>query len=65
VAYTQADIDALDEEIRKVRLVKATEFADQRTEFRPLDELMKLRATMAQSLAQVNRVRLAATSKGV
>lgn len=65
MAYTQADIDALDAEIAQVRLVKSTQFADQATTFRDLDELLALRAVMAQSVNTASRTRLASTSKGV
>ena len=65
MAFTQADLDALDEEIAKVRTIKATQFGDQATTFRDLDELLKLRAVMEQSLNQNSRVRLGATSKGL
>ena len=65
MAYTQADIDALDDEIERVRLVKTTQFADQSTTFRDLDELLALRAVMLASLNTASRTRLASTSKGV
>lgn len=65
MAYTQADIDELDAEIKKVRLVQSTTFADQSTTFRPLDELLQLRSLMSQDISSVHRVRFAATSKGV
>ena len=69
MAYTQADLDALDAEIATIRTVKATTTADQSTTFRDLDELLKLRALMAQSVAAVTsgapRTRYAAVSKGV
>ena len=64
MAWTQADHDKLDDEIRKVQTVKATAFGDQSTTFRDLDELLKLRALMEQSVNSTSRVRLAATSKG-
>jgi hypothetical protein len=64
MAYTQADLDALDADIAKVRLVKSTTFGDQSTTFRDLDELLKLRAIMAASVSG-NRTRYAATKKGV
>jgi hypothetical protein len=68
MAYTQADLDALDLEISKVRLIDTASFADQSTKFRSLEELLSLRAVMAQSIATAagtTRTRLAATSKGV
>ena len=68
MAYTQADIDALDAEIAKVRVAKSVTFGDQSTTFRDLDELLSLRAVMAQQIATASgasRTRLAAFSKGV
>lgn len=65
MAYTQADLDALDADIAKVRLVKSTTFSDQSTTFRDLDELLKLRAIMAQAVSGGSRTRFAATDKGV
>jgi hypothetical protein len=68
MAYTQADIDALDLEIAKVRTVKASAHGDQSATFRDLDEMLKLRALMAQAVAASSggtRTRLAATSKGI
>lgn len=66
--YTQADLDALDAEIKQVQSVQSTTFADQSVTFRSLDELMRLRAIMAQSVAVAagaSRTRYASTSKGV
>lgn len=63
--YTQADLDTLDAEIAKVRLIKSTTIADQSTTFRDLDELLKMRSIMQQDIAGGSRTRLAATSKGV
>jgi hypothetical protein len=68
MAYTQADLDALDVEIATIRTVKSTTTADQSTTFRDLDELLRLRAVMAQSMAVAagaSRTRFAATRKGV
>jgi hypothetical protein len=65
MAYTQADLDALDAEIAQVRLVKATTFDNQSTTFRDLKELLELRAVMARSVAGTSRTRYAATSKGL
>lgn len=69
MAYTQADLDALDAEIAVIRTVKATSTGDQSTTFRDLDDLLKLRALMAQSVASatagVPRTRYATVSKGV
>lgn len=68
MAYTQADLDALDAEIAAVRTVKSTTFADQSTTFRDLNEMLTLRALMAQQIASgAGRpsTRYAATRKGV
>lgn len=67
MAYTQADLDALDAEIAEVRTVKQTAFSDQSTTFRDLDELLKLRALMVQDIAAASgrsSTRYVATSKG-
>lgn len=64
--YTQADLDALDAEIEKVRTVSQLQFSDQSITFRPLDELLKMRAVMVQHInAGSGNTRYAATSKGV
>lgn len=68
MAYTQADIDALDAEIAAIRTAKATASGDQSTTFRDLDELLNLRAVMQASItmdAGETRTRYAATTKGV
>lgn len=63
MAYTQADLDALDAQILAAGAVKSTTFADQSTTFRDLSEMLKLRALIAASLAG-NRTRYGATQKG-
>ncbi len=63
MAYTQADLDALDAEIATIRMVKATTFDNQSTTFRDLDELLKLRTVMAQSIAGAVRTRYAVVRK--
>jgi hypothetical protein len=65
VAYTQADLDALDVDIAKIRIVQSTSFADQSATFRKLDELLALRAVMAATVNTAGRTRYAAVSKGV
>lgn len=65
MAYTQAQLDALDAQILAAGAVKSTTFSDQSTTFRDLDEMLKLRAVMAASIAGTSRTRYAATSKGV
>ncbi|OFW05658.1 MAG: hypothetical protein A3H96_11395 [Acidobacteria bacterium RIFCSPLOWO2_02_FULL_67_36] len=65
MAYTQADLDALDAEINTIRAVKAHSFADQSTTFRDLEELYKERERIARSIAGGSRTRYVATSKGL
>lgn len=71
MAYTQAQLDALDADIANFGVVERTTFADQTTQFRSLDEMMKLRAIMAADVAAQtstnggSRTRYAAFSKGV
>ena len=64
MAYTQADLDDLEEQIKKAQLVESTTFADQSTKFRSIDELLKLRAVMLADISVNNRVRLGGFSKG-
>jgi hypothetical protein len=67
VAFTQADLDQLDADIRNFGTVESTQFDQQSTRFRPLDELLRLRAIMAADVAAATngtRTRYAAFSKG-
>lgn len=68
MAYTQADLNAIDAEINKIRSVKSTTFGDQQTVFRDLDELYKERKRIADTIAAAagtSRTRYAATTKGI
>jgi len=66
MAVTQADIDKLDAAILGSGAVQSMEVAGQSYTFRSIDEMMKLRAILAQQLgAGATSYRLAATSKGV
>jgi len=70
MAYTQADLDALDADIKAFGTIERTTFADQTTQFRSLDDLMRLRAIMAADVAAStsttggSRTRYAAFDKG-
>jgi hypothetical protein len=68
MAYTQADLDALDAEIAKVRVVKTMAFSDSSATFRDLDELYRERERISRAIATAaggSRTRYASTSKGV
>lgn len=64
MAYTQADLDALDAEIATIRIVEATTMADQSTKFRSLGEIYAERDRIARLIAGGSRTRYAATRKG-
>jgi hypothetical protein len=69
MAWTQADIDTLDQAIRDRQFARAIAFSDQTVTFESLEDMWKLRDRM---VAEVNitagiprsRTRYAATSKG-
>lgn len=68
--FTQADKDAIDAHLKTAGVVQSTEFADQKTVFRPLDEILKLRSIAATEVANAgavapSRSRFAAYSKGI
>jgi len=72
MAWTQADLDALDAEIKTVQTVSSASYADQQNQFRPVDDLLKLRRTMREAItaaaaeaAGTGSTRYVATSKGV
>jgi hypothetical protein len=68
MAYTQADLDALDAEIDTIRSVKAMSFGDQSTTFRDLDELYRERERIARAISAAagrSTTRYAVTNKGV
>lgn len=65
MAWTQADLDKVDAALAAGGAVQRIRFADTEMEFRSIDDMLKLRALMAQELNQATRYRLAATSKGV
>jgi len=69
MAWTQADIDKLDAALAGGGAMQSIQFADQTFTFRSIDEMLKLRAVMAQALSAAAGTstahRVAATSKGV
>lgn len=67
MAYTQAQLDALDADIANFGAVESTTFSDQSTRFRPLEDLLRLRAVMAADVAATagaTRTRYAAFRSG-
>ncbi len=48
--FTQADVDAIDMEIAKIRAVKATTYGDQSTTFRDLKELYAERERIVRAM---------------
>ncbi len=68
MGWTQADLDALDIEIKTAQTVQSAAYGDQQVTFRPLSELLKLRAAMAAAIATdagTSTTRYAAFDKGV
>jgi len=69
MAWEQADLDKLDAALAAGGAIQRLKFRDQEFEFRSIDDMLKLRALMAQSLSvsssDPKNYRLAATSKGV
>lgn len=67
MAYTQTDLDAIDEAIRTFHLTGVAElqFEGQRTVFRSIEEILRMRAFVAGQLQGARAHRLAAARKGV
>lgn len=67
MAFSQADLDALDNAIKQgVRIV---EYGDKKVTYHSLDEMMRLRSTMQTEIAnasgtQTSRARFGSFSKG-
>ena len=64
MAFTQADIDALDQAIADGRGARSITFADQTVSFESVDDMIKRRALMKREVDSTPTYRLAATSKG-
>lgn len=68
MAYTQADLDALDAKIAAAGAAQSVAHSDQSVTYRSVDDLKKLRALMKAEIdaaAGQSGSRFAATSKGV
>ena len=69
MAWTQADLDALDKAIADGRGVRAISFTDgQSVQFNSIDEMLRLRAVMTREIAQsagtTSHYKLAVVKKG-
>lgn len=68
MAWIQADLDALDAEIKAAQSVSSATYADQQVQFRKIEEMLGLRAQMAAAIATASgagATHLAAFDKGV
>jgi hypothetical protein len=65
MAWTQADLDALDAQILAAGVVQTDSHSDKSTTFRSVDDLKKLRQMMAAQIGARPRTRYATTDKGV
>lgn len=67
MAFTQADLDQLDEAIKESAVVETMTFADGTSfTFRSIEDMQRVRAMMAQQVAgTATRTRFASVSKGV
>ena len=65
MAWTQNDVDTLQQAIVDRKGARTIAFADQTVTFESIDDMLKLLAVMQQSVTSTSRTRYAATSKGV
>jgi hypothetical protein len=66
MAFTQADLDTLDQAIRDRGIARAITFSDQTVTFDSVDDMLKLRAIMARQVAgSTSGTRYGAVNKGV
>ena len=64
MAWTQTDLDVVEQAIASGRGAKRIEFSDQTIEFHSIPEMLELRAVMKRELG-AGGVRLASSSKGL
>jgi hypothetical protein len=64
VAFTQADVDALDRAIADGRGARSIAFSDQSVTFHTVAEMLKLRAIMKREVDEAPTYRFATTDKG-
>lgn len=65
MAFTQADIDTLQQAILDRKGARQLTFSDQSITFDSIDDMLKLLSVMKSQVAGTSRTRYAATSKGV
>ncbi len=65
MAWTQADVDALEQAIRDRKGVRNLTLSDQSYTFESTEEMLALLAAMKAAVAGGSRTRYAATRKGV
>lgn len=64
MAFTQTDLDKLDQAIVDGRGAKSVSFADQTIMFHSVDDMLKLRSLMKRQIDSALTHRLAVVSKG-
>ncbi len=64
MAFTQADVDALDRAIADGRGARSITFSDQTVTFGSVADMLKLRSIMKREVDVAPTYRLAATDKG-
>jgi hypothetical protein len=65
MAWTQQDIDTLQQAVLDRKGARSITFSDQTVVFDSVDDMLKLLAVMQQQAAGTSRTRYAATSKGL
>ena len=64
MAFTQADVDALDQAIADGRGVRSMTFSDQTVSFNSISDMLKLRSIMKREVDSAPTYGFAATDKG-
>lgn len=65
MAWTQADVEALEQAIRERKGARSIAFSDQVVEFESTKDMLDLLALMKREVAGVSRTRYGQTSKGM
>lgn len=64
MAFTQEDLDTLDQAILERQGARSIAFSDQVVTFDSIEDMLKLRAVIARQVNGTSRTRYAQTSKG-